>query len=300
VQNTANTDRLFIVIPVFNRWTQTRRCIDALKSGSTRTSPIIVVVDHGSTDDTATALQREYPEVTRLAEDASLWWTGATNRGIVWALEQGASRVMLLNNDAYLEEHAIDLLIGHATRHPNAVITALPRDLATGRDLGARATTCFLLGFPTLRLPALPLGKTSEPLVPTRLILGGRGVVIPRAVFEDVGLFDESRLPHYGADHDFYLRCRKRGVPLFVARDASVYIDAATTSRASNLGSLSAREFYTTLSDPRSHRNLATLVALFRKHYPIPGLYGLGVGLNLARYLMIYLVERTFFLARRR
>ena len=47
-----------------------------------------------------------------------------------------------------------------------------------------------------------------------------------------------------------------------------------------------------TFRDRRSHRNLRDLSALFRRHYPIRGLYPLGVGLNLLRYSVLYAAGR--------
>lgn len=38
-------------------------------------------------------------------------------------------------------------------------------------------------------------------------------------VFETVGLFDEKNFPHNGADHDFYLQCRKNKIPLPIVLD---------------------------------------------------------------------------------
>lgn len=50
--------------------------------------------------------------------------------------------------------------------------------------------------------------------------------------------------------------------------------------------------FLDTLKNRRSHRNIPELTALFRLHYPIPGLYPLGVSLNLLRYALLYAAAR--------
>ena len=70
-----------------------------------------MVVDHGTTSDTKQSLEREYPEVVRIVGTPELWWTGATNLGIRYALSCGAELVMLLNNDCYVAPDATSELI---------------------------------------------------------------------------------------------------------------------------------------------------------------------------------------------
>lgn len=290
-------NNLFIVIPVFNGWQQTRTCLTRLQQ-STCTDFRVIVVDHGSSDETQTGLADEFPDVVRVAGSPDMWWTAATNLGIRSARDQGAQFIMLLNNDCYVEKDTLATLLSHAEGTHDAVIAPLQRSLQGGDILSHRLTSCLLLGLPTLRLPGRADFTPGQPrLVSTRMIIGGRGVLIPAALFDRVGLFNERELPHYGADHDFYLRCRKAGVRLHMATDTVVDIDQARSTRAADPGSLSWHEFLATLRERRSHRNLAALTALFRLHYPVPLLYPLGVALNLLRYTLVYLVARAARLA---
>ena len=286
---------LYLVIPVLNRWDQTRRCLERLTSGQ-QPSMRIIVVDHGSTDGTRAGLATHYPQVIHLEDDPAHWWTGATNAGIREALKRGAEQIVLLNNDCYVEPGTLATLLHHAERHPDAIIAPVQRRLHDGTVSVARASFCFLAGFPTMVLPWYARHVGEPRLLHTGLVIGGRGVLIPRTVFERVGMFDDAHLPHYGADHDFYLRCRKQGVPLYVAADAEVKLDSSHTTQASRLGSLTVHQFRETLSQRPSHRNLHDLATLFRLHYPIPGLWWAGVGLNLARYILIYLIARSLHL----
>ncbi len=289
------TEPVHVVIPIFNSWPQTETCLTALRRSSRRELLEIVAVDHSPTDTIADALRVRFPEVTRLSGGPELWWAGATNLGIRWAIDHGTTRVMLLNNDCYVTPDTIERLLAHAARAASAIIAPVQRDRETDKVIFERAGTCFLLGFPTFTPPHwwTTIHSHSQALSPTRLVVGGRGVLIPVEVFNRVGLFDETELPHYGADHDFYLRCRKAGVPLLTARDANVYVDSRRTTLASELGALSVSEFVHSLHSRRSHRNLRDLNTLFRKHYPVRGLHYVGVALNLARYLVMYLWHRV-------
>lgn len=283
---------LFIVIPVLNRWQQTKRCLDHLLGGSYKRFTIIVV-DHGSTDDTRERLEKEYPDVIRVPGNPDLWWTGATNLGIKTALEQDADLIMLLNNDCYVSRDTIEILLGHNAAQPDAIIAPVHRNLHSGEIITKRSGTLFLLGFPTVLLPGRSLYKpNSTSLMRTSLIIGGRGTLIPAGIFDRIGLLDDVELPHYLADHDFFLRCRKNGVQQYIARGTLVDIDENTTTVASRLRHMKLSQFIDSFTNRRSHRNIRDLQVLFRRHYPIPGLHLLGVFLNMARYTLVYLIAR--------
>jgi len=289
---------LFIVIPVFNGWPQTRKCLEALLSSNAEAFHIIVV-NHGSTDETKEGLINDFPSVTVVEANNDLWWTGATNLGIRQAMKNGAGHIMLLNNDCYVSDGTITKMLAHSTNNPGAVIAPLQINTHEDSSRPYHYGTCFLLGFSTFprKHPDLKLYRDSS-LKPVRLIMGCRGVVIPTDIFNKTGLFDDQNLPHYGADHDFYLRCVKLGIPLFVATDSLVQVDTGKTSLAYNSGSLALTRFLDTLWNRKSHRNLKDLTALFAKYYPVPGLHLLGVTLNIARYAVLYFFSRLQSLAK--
>lgn len=289
------TSPIHVVIPVFNGWEQTRRCLDALRNCGYPALRILVV-DHGSTDETPVALPRDYPEVVRIGGDESMWWSAATNLGIRAALADGAQTIMLLNNDCYLKSGSVESMMQHFERLPLAAIAPMQRDWVSGRFINAGSRTLPLLGFANIpaRLPRIVENR----LINIPLIAGGRGVLLPASIFEKVGLFDEKNLPHYWADHDFYLRCREQGVPLYIDTGAEVYVDSARTSLAGRLETMRAKDFARSLFDRRSHRNVRDLSAFFKKHHPLPGLHYVAVELNLARYLAVYVTKRLLRLAK--
>lgn len=292
--------RLHVIIPVYDGREQTATCIEALRQDSCYKQTSILVVDHSPTASTAAALRSTHPEVTCLRGSPELWWAGATNLGIRWALEHGADMIMLLNNDCYAAPETLSGLLALADAAGLAIIAPVQIDYASRKVYCRTASSCFLLGFPTIIIP----WRTHESpgrrgMCRTRLIIGGRGVLIPSEAFRRIGLFDEAGLPHYGADHDFFIRARQAGIPLFVAPDAAVYVDQRKTTIARELGRLSFREFRETLTSRRSHRNLRDIAALFKKHYPIASLYYIGIALHVTRYLVTYLWKRAFHLITR-
>lgn len=287
-----------IVITDFNGWAQTRECLVRLQASQFEDYKVWVV-DHGLNDETKAGLQ-EFSWVHRIQADPELWWTGATNRGIEQALQAGARYVMLLNNDCFVRDTTLSKLMRHVDDANAGIVAPVQLSASTGDVMSGRVTTCFALGFPTLVLPSyrdVELG--SEQLLDTELIVGGRGVVIPRSVFDAVGLLDEKSLPHYGADHDFYLRCKRHGLSLQVACDAIVDIDETRTSASRHPGQMTFAEFRHSFSDIRSHRNMQMLKVLFKRYFPVKALYPVGIALNVLRYTMIYLCGRVLQLVKR-
>lgn len=285
---------LWVVLTDFNGATQTRQCLAAL-SGSLGCAPQVVVVDHGTNSETAELLTREFPHVTRVEASSALWWTGAINAGIQFARSAGATRIVLLNNDCYVQPDTLFHLTKLSEKNPDAIIASVQRDLQSQFIESLTITCNFLLGFPT-RPGVISVSKAqlAQGLIPTRLIQGGRGALIPIEIFRKVGLFDSEAFPHYGADHDFYLRAHAAGVPLYVSLHALVDVDTTRTSSAANPTEISFSQFRDSLRSIRSHRSIRHVSPLFRRHFPIPYLYRLGVFLFAARYSLKYVVGRIF------
>jgi GT2 family glycosyltransferase len=285
------TSKLAIIIPAFSGLDQLRHCLQSLGESHYRDFDILLV-DHGVNDEISRLAKEEFPRVTCLRGSADLWWSGASNLGIKYALEAGSQWLMLLNHDCYVEPATIGILLNNTEKNRNSIIAPVQHMQREGRDI-IGATSCFLLGFPTIIPPTVwyrlryPAG-----LVPTPLIGGGRGVMISAATFHQVGMLDDEHLPHYYADHDFYFRCRKAGLKLFICRDARVNIDDTMTSSANPGSSLTLAGFSAGLKDRGSHRNTRDLQVLFSRYYPIPGLSGVGVALNTVRFFFVFLARK--------
>src|SRR5262245_11719890 len=94
--------RLFVVIPTHNRWEQARVCLSAL-SRATYERFETVLIEDGCVDGTAEHCKKEFPDVHILHGDGNLWWSGAINLGVEYALEHGADAIVWLNDDNRVE-----------------------------------------------------------------------------------------------------------------------------------------------------------------------------------------------------
>ena len=93
---------LGVVIPTWNRSAWVVECVNSVLA-QTREPDSIVVVDDGSTDDTAEAL-REFGERVTLVRRSRSGPAAAKNTGVA---RSAASWVMFVDSDDRLEPHAL-------------------------------------------------------------------------------------------------------------------------------------------------------------------------------------------------
>jgi N-acetylglucosaminyl-diphospho-decaprenol L-rhamnosyltransferase len=228
---TAEVPSISAVIPTFNGGWRLERCLDALAAAHVDD---IIVLDGGSTDQSADrAAGRDAVRV--------LSWPGTSvqsriNRGVAEARNEV---VLLLNDDAFVDEETPRLLTAALMEHPRvAVVGAALRweDGSAQRSVG-RYRTLWSEVVVTLPLGRWLSGKLHRP-VPARKPSGVERVtwlplccaVARRAAFLDVGGFDE-RYSFYFDDHDFCRRLVEGGWELAVRWDAgAVHVGGGATS----------------------------------------------------------------------
>ena len=217
---------IYIVIPVYNRWKYTQACIESLNKQIYKDFKIIVV-DDGSSDGTSEKINDLYPNVHVIKGDGNLWWTGGINEGIKYALSQKADYVLSLNNDTLTYPGYLQELINAAEKKPNSLIGSLAVDSETKKELYAAGFIKWYVDKYTDLLN--DLGNDDKKGIHEVGFFPGRGLLIPKQVFDKVGLFDQKTFPHYMADYDFTLTAKKNGFKTYCCLEAKlgVYIDAS-------------------------------------------------------------------------
>lgn len=251
---------VFVVMPVHNRLEFTRACLASLRKQS-RSDFHVVVVDDGSTDGTHAALAAEHQEVTLLWGDGDLWWTGAMNRGLEWVLPRAAhdDHVLTLNNDTKLPPDYLEVLLALSMRHPNALIGSV----AVSWDDHERIVdggVCIDWRTTRSSSPATGLTWTQAlhrlgDAVPVS-VLSGRGTLIPVEAFRRLGLYEQERLPHYGADWEFARRAHRAGFELLMSYRARLFSHERATGVRPSEDVLTLPQFARAHFDMRSPSNL--------------------------------------------
>jgi GT2 family glycosyltransferase len=240
-------------------------------------------------------LQRDYPDVIALRGDGNLWWTGATNWAVRECLQAGCEFVLLLNPDVIVEPTTISTLVSNSMSLDMAIVTPVVLDYdnpeviwEAGHTWGPvverfpviwAARYMYKHGAKVSRLPKTPYSTVS---------VVGRGGLIPRIAFETLGLFDEQRFPHYGADGDLAKRAWRAGHPMYIVPLARVLLHTDQTGRMVPESLREAIWQYGRYLLSRKHGEaIRTLYFLCMKNLPmyaaIPS-YLFGLALNTFRY----------------
>jgi GT2 family glycosyltransferase len=110
-----------VVMLNWNQEADTRDCLESLRTCVG--SPMrIVLVDNGSRDGSPDRLARDFPEVTLLRQPRNLGFAEGNNVGLRHALADGASAILLLNNDTLVDPDFLPPLVDALARRPDVGI----------------------------------------------------------------------------------------------------------------------------------------------------------------------------------
>lgn len=244
---------IYIVTPVYNRKEFTRNYLRALRK-QTNMDFKIVIIDDGSTDGTPEMIIKDFPEVILLKEKGNLWWAEATNIGVRYALSHEAEYIMTLNDDTLPEEDYIEKMLYWAQKTPDALLGALAinvkdNTIIFGGENRSWKTSKSIYVNDTLSDEERH-GLHSVNMFP------GRGLLIPKKVFELVGLYDSKNFPQTIADNDFTHRAYNHGFKIYCNYDAriKIYPDESASVKIKNKKSL--KNYYEHLFGIRGGGNL--------------------------------------------
>jgi len=228
--------RVNIVVLNWNAWETTGRC---LASAKTLRYPNyeIIVVDNGSIDRPPEYFKDRFADCHLLEMGENLGYTGGNNAGIKHALSRGADYVLILNNDAVIEDP--DMLrklvscffVTPATGiaaprlreyRPNGVFIGERYAISRSLKLLSSLVKCKPSaesnaghGIQTLELGECRLETMSV------MSVSGSVMLISREIFELIGLLDE-QLFMYDDEIDLCLRVIEAGFDIIYVRNTSV------------------------------------------------------------------------------
>jgi len=194
----------------------------------------VLVVDNGSSDGSAAALAREFPEVELLALPGNRRFAGGCNAGAARALEQGADALMLLNNDTEADPGLVEKLLLALEQDPRAGAAA---PLICFREPLDRIWYAGGRCVPALGLAAhrglRQRDRGQYRSVEATGYLTGCCLLATRAAWERVGPLDE-RYFIYAEDADWCLRARAAGLRLLFVPTARLWHKVSASAGAAS------------------------------------------------------------------
>ena len=254
-----------VVIPVHNRKQFTEACLHSLRRQTVKADHIIIV-DDGSTDGTREMLSSVFPEVIVLSGDGNLFWTAAINIGIRKALSLATDYVITLNNDTLVSEDFIEQMVRRAEANPDCLLGGLDIDATTKKPF--YGGEIFDWKWTSSKYLLRVLTKEQQTGLHEVSFFPARGLLIPRRVFEKIGLFEEKQLPHYLADYDFTLKARRHDFKVYCNYDAKVYTYPEEGGDHKIRKRKTIRNYYKHLFDIKGGGNLTNFIIYTFRNCP--------------------------------
>ena len=276
---------VWIVIPVHNRAATTRRCLERLREGKITSWAAVLVVDDGSTDDTAQMLRDDFPWARVLRGSGDWWWAGAIRAGMELAITGGAEIICWLNDDTLPDPGALETL---------AALCAKQRGIAGGvcRADSAGAMS-YSGGMMRARWPSQIAAPEKGPPVAVEW-LHGNMVALHSSVWRRLGLPDARGTRHNLADVEYTLLAHRSGVPVLLVPGATG--EAAANRSASYLSwrddGLSWQSVWRGFANPKVWWYLPGLLAFKTRAFGARGLWDCAWLLCKAAALPFYKTAR--------
>lgn len=218
---------VFIILVNWNNWRDTLECLNSLERLDY--SNKIIVVDNGSTDESEARLREAYPEITLLQAGSNLGFAGGNNRGIQYALEQGADFVWLLNNDTVSDPDALTAMIRVA--QSSAEVGAVGSVIYS---MNEQDKVQFYGGGWVCPWAGISRDFTASVSDSRLHYVTGGSLLIRKGVLKSIGLLDDNFFL-YWEDVDYGFRLRKAGWKLAVAPDSKIWHKDNVVERKSPL-----------------------------------------------------------------
>lgn len=202
----------------YGRETLAIQCVEAL-ARSVPTPPRILIVDNGSPDGGGERLRARFPQHAFLQTGANLGYAGGNAKGIEWALATGATRMLVINDDAEVGPDTVALLEAALDADSKAAMAGptIVYDDAAKSLCWAGGSLDIKRAFGTIGGPPSSRGESSRECG----VVSGCCVMLRAEAVRRLGSFDASYFA-YGEDVELSVRYARAGWRLLWVPEARV------------------------------------------------------------------------------
>ncbi len=198
--------KVFVIILNFRGKEDTKECVLSVLASS-YVNYEIVIVDNYSKDDSSLYLKTTFPNIVLIETESNLGYAGGNNVGIRYAIEHGADSILILNNDTILDKDCITHFVSESEMRKKSVL---------GGRVYYHDRPNLMQHFGGMwekkkgKFRNVPDKNFNSDLPHNLDFVTGCALFVPRKIFEEVGLFEESFFLYY-EEIDWCLQVRKKG-----------------------------------------------------------------------------------------
>ena len=209
---------IFVIVVTYSGMEWYERCFSSLRLSAIPVSTI--VVDNDSHDGTVEYIRKEFPEIILIESPVNLGFGKANNMGIRYALDHGADYVFLLNQDAWIDPDALEVLVSIHQKHPEYGLLS-PMHLNVDRTGLVMKYFCMQPNNEKL-ITDLYFNRLSD--IYETSYIHAAAWMLPRNTLQTIGGFDPI-FHHYAEDDDYLNRVKFRGIKIGVCPSARIIHD---------------------------------------------------------------------------
>jgi len=214
--------RVYCIIITYNGIQWIKSCLENLIGSSMKCH--IVLIDNGSIDGTTDLIKTNFPGIELIENELNVGFGQANNLGLKSALKANADFVFLLNQDAYVENTTLEMLIKVSMANEDYGIIS-PIHLNGQGDALDYKFTNYIFRNKQLLYDALKNHYSS--LIYEVPFVNAAAWLITKKVISEIGGFDPI-FYHYGEDANFCQRAIFHGFKIGIVPTAFVKHDRET------------------------------------------------------------------------
>lgn len=204
--------KIFVITVNYNNGLITLDCLRSFDKVDQSGSDLsFVVVDNGSSDDASKRLSKQAKHVKIIRSETNLGFAGGNNLGINYALKNRADYILLINNDATVENKNFFIKLLEAKGDIVSPLVKYRQGGAVLYDFGGKVD--YIFGRNT-HLHVLPNVSPDY--------FSGVCLFIKTKVIKKIGSLDDRYFLYY-EDADFCLRAKKEGFTLGFCPQSSIF-----------------------------------------------------------------------------
>ena len=226
--------KIYIIVLSYNRRDDTVECLKSLYL-SEYPNYKVIVVDNASSDGSAEAVRRAFPQADVIENSENLMYAEGNNVGIRMALAEGADYVLLLNNDTVVSPAVLGELEAAMRNHPDAGVAGAmiyyfpPKQRQQDEIIWyAGGIVSFWRGLTAHRGIRERDAGLYNSIEETGYVTGC-AMMLSRKCLERTGLLDPGYFI-YAEDADLSVRARRAGFRLIFAPRAKVWHKVSLTT----------------------------------------------------------------------